>query len=830
MPWLSLPLLGLMLLCLLSPPGLARAAEPAGGSRQLAVEHLAEQEGVALAFDQVAALPGAAWVRRPPSSASYGFATAPHWFRSQPFDAGRAGGVLLLEVGYPLLDRVDMYVRTGPRAAWQHWRFGDRYPFHERPYGARNFVVPVDVQAGDMVEVIARVETQGSMRFPLTAWRWQAFEESEHGVLLVNGLYIGLMGGVFLCNFIIFLIVRDRIYLYYSGWILATSGFILSYNGLAFQYAWPGSGVWSDWCRIVFMFLAAGLFTSFTMEFVSDACDPPAWLRWSAMPVAAAAGVVAGATLLSYPQAAYLALAAQVLATLACMALAFLQARRGYAPARIFFVAFSGVLVGAALHALDMLGLTRYLESPLNFEVAPQIGSAMAVLLFSLALAHRLLEERRHQARATEMLRMNEALASDMRAAQERATALLELKDRLRLEAERRDRDKSRFLADAVHDLRQPLQAIGNALDPIGASIRSGRTEAALGLVDMATRASATMRSQLSAILDLSRLESGWVQAELSDFDLAALVRETAEQHRSVALATQVRVETVLPGPRPVFVRSDPHFLQRILTNLIGNGIKYRSASAGRQSRVALVLERAGAGGAVRLAVQDNGIGIPRDVLDSGILFRPFFQIEGRHAEAEKGVGLGLSIVSAMLGLLPGHGLSIASTVGAGSTFTLDIPPSAAAAVLEALPVPEAAAQEDIDTVSGQYVVVVEDDALVRATLAALFGAHGVLYEAWSCIDEMRDALPALERAPDVLLSDYRLPDGKTALDAVALLRGHWPDVPAIVLTGEALGPAPGIALRGVSLCYKPIAPLDLLRRIAASAAGRAAPSNFGTL
>lgn len=807
--------------------GIHGLPDPSGvGRKQLQVAHFAESDRKLL-FSEVVAMPDAAWSSRPPSSASYGFATAPYWFKSQPLPIANVAGKLLLEVSYPLLDKVDMYVRVHPRAPWQYWTFGDKQPFDQRPYNARTFAVTVPVSPGDAVQIIARVQTSGSMRFPLVAWHPQAFEQAEHDTLLINGIYIGLMGGIFLSNFIIFVTVRDRIYLYYSGWILMTTLFILSYNGIAFQYLWPRSDVWNDWCRIIFMFASSGFFTSFTIRFVSNAAFARHWSRWHTWPALFALCTAAASLLLSFDEAVKLALAVQIVATILCLGLASVEARKGHPPAKIFLVAFSGVLVGAALHALDMVGVTRYLQSSINFEVAPQIGSAVAVLLFSLALANRLLEERRHKLAAAEMEKVNHVLANAMRSQQARYSSVLELKDRLRLEAEHRDQEKSRFLADAVHDLRQPLQAIGNALDPIEGAIRAGQTANALSLVEMATRAAANMRSQLAAILDLSRLDSGAVAAELSDFDLVSLIRETVEQTRSLAETNRTRIEFDAPIGKPVFVRSDRHFMLRILVNLISNGIKYRSFARERASYVRLLVSEDG--NVTRLAVQDNGIGIPEEILQNGIIFRPFFQINNRHAEAEKGVGLGLSIVSAMLALLPDHRLTISSEVGLGSTFTLEMPTSTIAPIFLDLPLQDLAPR-GVETARGKYVIVVEDDVLVRETLAAVFSAHGVLFEAWSSIEEMQAKLPHIERAPDVLLSDFRLSDERTAWDAMRLMRAHWSDVPMIILTGESLKPELEMSMQGVSLCFKPIAPLDLLRRIAASAARQAAPSNFGTL
>lgn len=795
------------------------------GRRLLEVDYLVEENAPLNVADVEAAPPGV-WKRRPWSSASYGFASRPHWFKSEVFAAAPdESGQVMIEVAYPLLDYVDLYVKKNGAANWMRWRLGDKLPFGDRPHNARSFAVPLPALQGERIEILARVQTEGAMRFPLSVWQPEKFDDAEHSSLLVNGIYVGLMAGMFVYHLIIFLIVRERIYLYFSGWILVTSGFILSYNGIAFQYLWPQATIWNDWCRIAFLLFAAGLFTSFTIQFVTSGATKSRWQHGS--PILLAVGLTLCASQLPFAEAVRVALIIQLIATMTCVGLAIRQMRAGHAYARIFLYVFSAVLIGAALHTLDMLGFTKYFESSINFEVAPQLGSAYAVVLFSLALAHRLLEERRQRAMAEELTHTNALLETSMRIEQDRSETLLRLKDRLRAEAERRDQEKSRFLADAVHDLRQPLQAIGNALDPIGEAIRAGHTANALGLVKMATRASNNMRSQLAAILDLSRLESGFVHAELSDFDLVSLVRETVEQTKVNAYDSDTLVEFDWLLGKPVFVKSDPHFLQRILLNLISNGIKYRSTAGGRRSHVILSLTENGS--LTQLSIRDNGLGIPEEVLENDLIFQPFFQVNNRHAEAEKGVGLGLSIVSAMLDLLGEHRLSIESRVGVGSTFKLEIPASTIAPAFEAISVDDTVAG-GIDAARGKYVVLLEDDELVRESLVAVFNVHGVLYEAWGSIEEMQNCLPQTERAPDVLLSDYRLPEGKNALDAIGLMRAHWGDVPTVILTGESLDSHAVASLQGAAICYKPIAPLDLLRRIAVSATRKTGISSFGPL
>lgn len=790
--------------------------------QRITLDYYKEHES-SLNLEQALKLPSDKWTRLPWTLNSFGFSNTPYWFRSTKLSVEHGVEEVLFEIAYPLLDSVEMYIRTNPKAPWRSWRMGDRQPFTDRYFLTRNFVVPVAVRSGDVLEIMVKVSTSGAMRFPLFVSDREKIESMEHRFLLINGIYIGLMGGLFLYHLIIYLIVREHIYLYYAGWIFSTASFSLSYNGIASQYLWPDATNWSDWCRVVFMLLGSGMFTSFTLEFLKPKNSRKLCLLHSAWPVVATIVIGIGAAFLPFSIAARLCLIIQIVSVVLCFGLAFANARAGHLLAKIFLLAFSGVMLGTVALALDLWSITRYVKGLSSLELGPQIGSALAVILFSLALANRLLEARRHRFLAAEMKRINQALEASMLAEQDRSKTLLEL----RMEAERRDRDKSRFLADAVHDLRQPLQAVGNALDPIANAIRTGHTVNALNLVGMANRATEKMRSQLSEILNLSRLESGFVEAQLSDFDIASLISEAVFQARAGVTTNATSIDFSCPLGKPVFVRSDKHLVQRILLNLISNGVKYRSSATGESCRVQIILEEHE--GLVCIAVKDNGIGISEDILRNDLIFKPFFQVNNRHAEAEKGVGLGLSIVAAMLCLLKDHRLEIISAVGVGSTFTLKIPASPLLPIFESIPLKDFATG-GVQAASGKYVILVEDDVLIRDTLAAVFGIHGIQYEACGSIEEMQTVLEGIERAPDVLLSDYRLPDDKTACDAMRLMREHWDDVPTIILTGETFNPTSNAQLQGVSICYKPIAPLDLLRQIGASAERRTPPANFGLL
>lgn len=396
------------------------------------------------------------------------------------------------------------------------------------------------------------------------------------------------------------------------------------------------------------------------------------------------------------------------------------------------------------------------------------------------------------------------------REAHARLQALAEMEERQRQSAERENREKSRFLAQAVHDLKQPLQAMAYALLPLQARLEACRDPTALDLLELVTQASHAMRDQVAGLLDLSRLESGLVRAALHGVDL----REWLDSvHRAMVAQAEyrgVRLEPAVTPEGALVVHTDPELLRQILVNLIGNAIKFTDPGKAPYGKVRVIVEADPA--VVRITVADNGIGIAEEHLASGAIYKPFFQIHNTLPQGEKGVGLGLSIVKATLALLPEHALTVTSTLGEGSRFCLSVP-RAEAIPARALVEVGMAASVDL---SGRYIVMVDDDQLVRRAVVALLELQGVRYDAFDSVAELEATLASLEREPDVLLSDFRLAGGMTAYEVMALVRSVWPRVPTLVVTGDAEAAA-DLATRAdvFGVLRKPVDPAELLAVLA---------------
>jgi signal transduction histidine kinase len=413
-------------------------------------------------------------------------------------------------------------------------------------------------------------------------------------------------------------------------------------------------------------------------------------------------------------------------------------------------------------------------------------------------------------ARERELETVNQALRDSERETQAKTAALIKVKDELRALAERQNVAKSKFLADAAHDLRQPMQALTTLLAAARHATERGDGAKSTELLALADDASRVTRSTLNAVLEISRLETGFVSAEYGSFDLAALVEEAVAPCLPFAAERGVEVRTRSPRTG-VIARSDRHLLGRIVGNLVSNAIKYCDPAKPRRGVVVGVVAFSNR---ARIDVVDNGVGIAE--ADWPKVFQPFVQLGNAERDREKGVGLGLSIVQAIMPLLSEHRLDMRSRPGKGTRFSLEVPLADGEAGLEAPPVAPGQAATDL---AGTYVLYVEDDALVRKATGALFDSREILYEAYGSFGELEAALPSLERTPDLLITDYRLPDGRTAADVVrATTRAFDGPLPLLVVTGEmgAIGEEEWIGAGRV--LRKPVAPEALVAQISALA------------
>ncbi len=297
--------------------------------------------------------------------------------------------------------------------------------------------------------------------------------------------------------------------------------------------------------------------------------------------------------------------------------------------------------------------------------------------------------ERRQSEQA--LRRLNEDLE---RRVAERTDALEAAKD----EAVRATSLKSRFLAAASHDLRQPLQATGMYLAVLQ---HQASTPDQRELLDKARQPLAAMAEILDTLLDVSKFESGAVRVRLSDFPVRKLLERVALENQAHAEARGLKL---ICEPCDCIAHSDAALLERVISNFVSNAIRYTE-----RGQITLRCECNEA--RLQISVVDSGIGIPADALD--VIFDEYVQLQNSARTRDKGLGLGLSIVKHIANLL-GHRLTVQSVVGKGSTFTIDVPSgkqaTARATAIEATPAASRAGHRPV-------LLLVDDDPFVPSSV-----------------------------------------------------------------------------------------------------------------
>jgi two-component system, sensor histidine kinase len=335
--------------------------------------------------------------------------------------------------------------------------------------------------------------------------------------------------------------------------------------------------------------------------------------------------------------------------------------------------------------------------------------------------------------------------------------------------ADRAYQVKSRFLATASHDLRQPLQSLALLNGALRRIVADPTAREALAHQDQAVEA---MSRLLNALLDISKLESGAVRPYPADFALAALFEEMRAEFNGVAASKGLELRIA----RPVnYVHSDRALVGQILRNLISNALKYTASGA-------VELRCAVTDTALRIEVRDTGIGIPSDQLTH--IFDEFYQVPRGSNASREGYGLGLSIVQRLVDLL-GLKITVHSEPGAGSVFALELPRGSTGAADGARAAPTPGPAAAAASGASPVVLLVDDDAGVLKATSLLLKVEGYRVIAASSAAE---ALQSARDNPtlDLLITDYHLgrdQTGRQVIEAVRAAVGHR--VKAILVTGD---------------------------------------------
>jgi signal transduction histidine kinase len=386
--------------------------------------------------------------------------------------------------------------------------------------------------------------------------------------------------------------------------------------------------------------------------------------------------------------------------------------------------------------------------------------------------------------------------------------------------AVRANQDKSEFLAAASHDLRQPVHALLLLIEAFRQQEPIASTHPLMRHISTAGH---SISSLFSALMDLSRLESGRDRPRLSNVELATLLQKLQEQFHREAAAKGIRIDVSVPkNSYQIFIETDKVILEQILTNLISNAVRYTTTGG-----VLISLRKDFAKRSYRIEIWDSGLGIANS--DQTRVFQPYVQVGNKQRDRTQGLGLGLAIVKQAVTNLELQILLI-SRLGKGSCFKIQIPTqminvdTSISAPATLSPV-AATLSTNINVLNKRRILLIDDDPIVLAAMESIFNSWKIDFRCASMGDESILEVMEPTWVPECILCDFRLPGKMNGVALLDFLLERFPKAVGVLQTGE-----PESIIRdktddaGYVVLYKPIAPEVLASFLSSALERRSEP------
>lgn len=338
------------------------------------------------------------WQRNGNTAFNRGYRDTPWWLKVRIHNPHSQMQHRLLELSYATLDFVDIYVVSKGELITSY-QTGDMRPFNSRPQHYRAFITPLDWQPGQTLDIYYRIKTSGSMLAPLTLWQQEAFNSYEIDSNILHGLYYGALAILVVYNLLIFLVLRDRSYLYYVGFISSGPLFFLSLSGQGYHYLWTDQINWNAHSIAIFISSMILFGSLFTRNFI-DLKKVSMFLDRGAVALAIIGGLMMVLSfLLPYSTTVRVLAPMGVVACIIGLIAGCIAWYRGITSARIYVIAWSSFLLGTIVLVLQKFNL---LPANVFTEYSVQLGSALEAVLLSFALAERITLERKLRFEAQE--------------------------------------------------------------------------------------------------------------------------------------------------------------------------------------------------------------------------------------------------------------------------------------------------------------------------------------------------------------------------------------------------------------------------------------------
>lgn len=632
-----------------------------------------------------------------------GFTNSALWLRFRLRNDSANDDKWILEVGYPLLDYIELYV-PNDSGDYGLKKNGDALPFEEREIEYKNALFWLKIPSGETKIYYMRLKTESSLSAPLTLWRPQRFIEHVNAEQYAIGIYYGIMLIMFLYNFFIFLSTKERIYLLYIFYIISFALLQMSLDGLAYQYLWPNFAWWNNHSTPFLIGFASFCALIFTQKFLQVENYGKKLNLIFNINILYTFFVMILSLLAGYFISIIFGTICGIIAPVVMLTAGFISRINGFRPARFYLIAFFAFFAGCIIYAL-----TKFAVLPSNFftENGIQIGSALQVVLLSLALGDKInilqAEKEAAQNQLIQALKEADSIKADYtkrlesmnksleKKVEERtaelATKNLELAEKnfqmekAYQELKQLDKMKSDFISSVSHELRTPLTSIlgftkvikknyGKLIKNISDKVNENEEKCQKYIpriddnLDIVINESEKLMKMINQVLDLSEMEAGEVQWNDQKLNMNKLMIEAlrlVENH----FVGREKVEFYYEIQEDLGeIYADKSRMLQLINNLVSNGVNFTD-----EGYVKLRAFRND--GSLKIVVEDTGIGINKE--NQKNIFEKFRQVGDILTDKPQGAGLGLPICKEIVDHYHGT-ISVESEVGKGSTFSLSLP------------------------------------------------------------------------------------------------------------------------------------------------------------
>lgn len=593
-----------------------------------ALQYYADTEGLN-DLAQIKHIANRKWRDVEGESFNAGYTPAAIWLRFSVHNASGEPIERVIEAGRPTYRSYDVYYTRGDKVL-QTFHLGTEQPYAQRPIKSLHFTTPLQLQAGENLDIYLRIKSDASLQVPLFVKEPGEFAEAELQLNILYGIYYGAIIIMVLFNLLVFSSVKERTYLYYVCFVGSFGLFQAALHGTAFRYLWPNSLFWEEHALSTLICISQFFLCLFAMSFLG--LEKQQKNINKLLQITAAIYLLLLSISLFAEQRSILKISVglSMLAQLLAIYGGYRSWRQGYRPATFFLIAWSVLFASLLVNALSKLGIVGY---SLTTENSMALGSFMESFLLTLALADRF-NHIRHEKNVSE---------------------------RKAMQAQMLARAKSEMLTVMSHEIRTPMNGVLGVAQLMRDTNLDEEQSQLLDTIDQSGRA---LLGLLNNVLDLSKLEAGKMQLESIELNLQNMLDETITMFSPMANEKKISLWGYCETNVPASIDCDPTRLRQILINLLGNSFKFTEHGS---IIVCLSYQKPH----LKLSVTDTGIGIADNIKQN--LFMPFSQADSSTTREYGGTGLGLSI-SRMLTELMGGEIGVESRQHHGSTFWIRIP------------------------------------------------------------------------------------------------------------------------------------------------------------